>query len=96
MLWMLVVYVVTSNGYGGRPLITSSFHGATFASQKACSSAAATAGVTPPSPGDDLTRVGLVAVCAPVDQAAAASAEPAPEAPQPQDPFPAMKPSRNR
>ena len=93
MLWMLLVYVVAANGYAGSPVITPSFHGATFATKDECATAAKTVGVYAELT-DDLGKVGIVALCAPVlptpvPPSPQGSTEPA----QAQDPFPPYAPA---
>ena len=91
MLWMLLVYVVAANGYAGPPVITPSFHGATFPTKDECLTAARA--VEMPAPGkevDDIAKAAVITVCAPAQpapppsSAAQASADPV----QAQDPFP--------
>jgi hypothetical protein len=95
MLWILLVYVVASNGYAGQPVISPSFHGATFATKDECATAAKTVAIYPAlGESDDIGKTGLVTVCAPVLPAPVtpppqASTDPA----QAQDPFPAYSPA---
>jgi hypothetical protein len=91
MLWMLLVYVVASNGYASNPVISGSFHGATFATKEACMAAAATVSASATPGTEDVAKSGVVTVCAP--------AQPPPPDPPPvqalssvpmqQSPFPA-------
>jgi hypothetical protein len=95
MLWVLLVYVVASNGYAGSPSVTSSFHGATFATNEAC--AAAARGVTLyTAPGtDDVAKSGLILVCAPMQPPPEPAPPPPPAAvvvPMQQSPFPPYPP----
>ncbi len=96
MLWMLLVYVVASNGYASNPVISGSFHGATFATKEACMAAAATVSSYAPPSTEDVAKSGIVTVCAP-------SQPPPPDPPPPQalsevpaqqSPFPAYPPPR--
>ena len=65
MVWVLLVYVVASNGYAAAPSVTSSFHGATFTTRDECSAAARSVAIST-SPGtDDVAKSGLILVCAP-------------------------------
>ncbi len=66
MVWMLLVYVVVSNGFNSPPSVTPSFHGATYASKEECTAAAASVSVLTAPGTDDISKVGLVTVCAPV------------------------------
>ncbi len=91
MLWMLVIYVVAANGYAGPPVITSSFHGATYATKDECATAAKTVGLYPSVP-DDIAKVGLVAVCAPVSPAPPAQQQASADPAQAENPFPAYAP----
>ena len=77
MVWMLLVYVVASNGYASTPTLAPGFHGATFATIDECAAAArkATSYATPGT--DDVAKSGLILVCAP------ASPQPEPAAPAP-------------
>ncbi|MEJ0026706.1 MAG: hypothetical protein WDN01_11820 [Rhizomicrobium sp.] len=76
MLWILLVYVVASNGYSGAPALASSYRGATFATKEECVAAARQV-VSFVSPGtDDVAKTGLVMVCAPTQP-------PPPEPPPP-------------
>ncbi len=80
MLWMLLVYVVGSNGYAGQPVLTPSFHGATFPTKEECASAAKTVELYKSfrrSP-TNLAKVGLVLVCAPVSPAPRGAGSPGP------------------
>ena len=98
MLWMLLVYVVASNGFNGNPSISSSFHGATFATKEACLAAAATVTVYSPPGTDDVTKSGLVMVCAPAQPPPpdAAPTQALSATPMQQSPFPAYPPAAAR
>lgn len=67
MLWMLLVYVVAASGYQGEPALTPSFHGATYPTKEDCEAAAHTVDAFPSAGMDDITKVGLYVVCAPVN-----------------------------
>ncbi len=76
MVWIMLVYVVASNGYSGTPAIAPGFRGATFASKQECTAAAAqVASVTSPG-AEDIAKAVLIPVCAPAPP-------PAPEPPPP-------------
>jgi hypothetical protein len=66
MLWMLLVYVIASNGYNGQPSLSSSFHGATFPNKEDCETAARTVGLYEAKGTEDIGKAGLIVVCAPV------------------------------
>jgi hypothetical protein len=66
MLWMLLVYVVASNGFNAAPAVSPSFHGATFDTKEDCEVAARTVSLST-SPGvEDVAKATLLTVCAPV------------------------------
>ena len=98
MLWMLLVYVVAANGYAGNPVISSGFHGATFATKEACLTAAATVGVYAPTATDDIAKSGVVTVCAPAQPPPpdAPPAEALASPPMQQSPFPTYPPAAAR
>src|SRR5580658_7363771 len=95
MLWILLVYVVAANGYAGQPTLAPSFHGATYPTKEACAAAARTVELYKSSAEvDDIAKVGVITVCAPVlpippAPAPQASADPV----QSQDPFPPYPPA---
>ncbi|MEI9888967.1 MAG: hypothetical protein WDN08_21190 [Rhizomicrobium sp.] len=95
MLWMLLVYVIGSNGYAGQPVMTSSFHGATYPTKAECAAAASSVGLYKSSSEvDDIAKVGLVLVCAPVSPAPVAPPPQAAAEPvQSQSPFPPYPPA---
>jgi hypothetical protein len=97
MLWMLLIYVVASNGYNGQPALSSSFHGATFPNRESCEAAARTLS-TYSTPGtDDIAKAGLITVCAPVlpSPPVLVSPKPATELPTEQQPqFPSFPPPK--
>jgi|ERR1700733_2586574 len=66
MLWMLLVYVLASNGYNGAPALSPSFHGATFATKQDCEAAARTVTLYASPGADDVSKTALVTVCAPI------------------------------
>ena len=67
MLWMLLVYLMASNGYQGQPTLTPSFHGATYPTKEDCEAAAHTVAFSTPGNIEDIGKVGFVTVCAPVN-----------------------------
>jgi len=67
MLWMLLVYVITATGYQSQPALSPSFHAATYPTKEDCEAAAHTVTAIPPSDMDDVSRVRLYMVCAPVN-----------------------------
>jgi len=75
MLWMLLVYVVASNGYASAPTITPSFHGATFTTSEECNAAARKVSLYSTPGTDDIAKSGMILVCSP------AQADPPPPAP---------------
>jgi hypothetical protein len=96
MLWMLLVYVIASNGYNGQPSLSSSFHGATFPTKEACEAAARTVS-TYSTPGtDDIAKAGLITVCAPVlpPPPVPTPSKAAAEVPVYQSPFPPLPPPK--
>lgn len=67
MLWMLLVYLIASNGYQGQPSLSPSFHGATYPTKEDCEAAARTVSSYPAPHLDDVGKVGMFMVCAPVN-----------------------------
>jgi hypothetical protein len=64
---MLLVYLVASNGYQGQPTLTPSFHGATYPTKEDCEAAARTVSLYSPSGTEDIGKVGMFIVCAPIN-----------------------------
>jgi hypothetical protein len=101
MLWILLVYVVASNGYTGTPALAPGYRGATFATKADCLAAAREV-ASVASPGmDDIAKTGLVLVCTPTQPPPPPEAAPPVEvitpAPQPAQPsFPPMPPPPKR
>lgn len=87
MLWMLLVYVVASNGYQGQPTLTPSFHGATYPTKEDCEAAARTVNAYPAAGLEDIGKVGLYMVCAPTNPPPPAPAKTADQPQQPQPGF---------
>jgi len=97
MLWMLLVYVVASNGYASNPTVSSSFHGATFPTKEACLAAAQSVAIYAPAATEDISKSGVVTVCAPAQPPLPPEPPPAQAsaaAPMQQSPFPAYPPAR--
>jgi hypothetical protein len=85
---MLLVYVVASNGYQGQPTLTPSFHGATYPTKEDCEAAARTVDAYPAANLNDIGKVGLYTVCAPVNPPPPPPVKSAEQpAPQPQPGF---------
>jgi hypothetical protein len=67
MFWMLLVYVIASGSFQGQPAITPSFHGASYSTKEDCEAAARTVSSYSSSGLDDISKVGMFMVCAPVN-----------------------------
>ncbi|HWD49803.1 MAG TPA: hypothetical protein VG309_07735 [Rhizomicrobium sp.] len=67
MFWMLLVYVVTSAGYQSPPAMSPSFHAATYPTKEDCEAAAHTVIPIATPDMDDVSKVRLFMVCAPVN-----------------------------
>jgi hypothetical protein len=76
MIWIMLVYVITSNGFNSTPSIAPGFRGATFATKEECTAAAAHVVSIPSAGSDDVAKTSLLMVCAPTQP-------PAPEPPPP-------------
>jgi hypothetical protein len=66
VLWMLLIYVVAGNGYNSQPSLSPSFHAATFQTKEDCETAARAVGTFASPHMDDITKFGIITVCAPV------------------------------
>jgi len=87
MVWILLVYVVASNGFSGTPAVAPSFRGTTFATKEECTAAASQV-ASVASPGlDDIAKTGLFMVCAP-------SAPPPPDPPPPVEVIAPVQPAQ--
>lgn len=94
MLWMLLVYLVASNGYQGQPTLTPSFHGASYPTKEDCEAAARTVSSYASSGTEDIGKVGMFMVCAPVNPPPVQPAPQASAAPDPSPAFPLYPPPK--
>ncbi len=92
---MLLVYLVASNGYQGQPSLSPSFHGATYPTKEDCEAAARTVTSYPAPHLDDVGKIGMFMVCAPVNPPPSPVALAKPLASTPEEPtFPLYPPPK--